>query len=382
MQRPRILIFTMATDWPAAARLAGALHEAGCAVLACCPERAFLSATRYLDRCVTVADGVEFGALAQILISLIESERIELVIPGDDFAIWLMHRLRQDLRRLHPAASVTATIDRSLCRWDRQAELELKSRLPEAAAALGLRIPAQIADPDWAQAMDFATVNGAPVVVKLDRTWGGAGVRICADEAALQEALGYVPPALQALGAPVRRTLQRYIPGRTAIAVLVAWQGRLLAGFAADKLHCHPEQTGPSTVIQRIDHPDLMAAAAKLIEYFGFTGFADIEFRLEEGSGAPYLLEINPRAQPFCHLGRRFGADLCAALKAALTGAPNPAPIPIADPRPVALFPNEWCRDPASRYLTEAYHDVPWQDPGLLERLVEFARPHVALALR
>ena len=65
-----------------------------------------------------------------------------------------------------------------------------------------------------------------------------------------------------------------------------------------------------------------------------------------------------------------------------LTGAPNPPPVPIEDPRPVALFPNEWCRDPASAYFTTAYHDVPWQDPGLLERLVEFARPHVGMALK
>ena len=61
MQRPRILIFTMATDWPAAARLAGALHEAGCAVLACCPERAFLSATRYLDHAFAPHDVLLFG---------------------------------------------------------------------------------------------------------------------------------------------------------------------------------------------------------------------------------------------------------------------------------------------------------------------------------
>jgi hypothetical protein len=128
MHRPRLLIFTMATDWPAAARLARALDEAGCAVLGCCPERAFLAATRYLERCVTVADGIEFGALGQTLINLIESERIELVVPGDDFAIWLLHRLRHDLCRLHPTAPVTGIIDRSLCRQDRQAALELKSR--------------------------------------------------------------------------------------------------------------------------------------------------------------------------------------------------------------------------------------------------------------
>src|SRR5579859_783338 len=114
MHRPRVLIFTMATDWPAAARLAAALHQTGFAVLACCPSGAFLTATRFLERCVTIEDGIPFGALAQTLIDLIERERLELVIPGDDFAIWLLHRLRSDLCRQHPAAPVTRTLDRSL----------------------------------------------------------------------------------------------------------------------------------------------------------------------------------------------------------------------------------------------------------------------------
>ncbi len=29
-------------------------------------------------------------------------------------------------------------------------------------------------------------------------------------------------------------------------------------------------------------------------------------------------------------------------------------------PETVALFPNEWLRDPHSQYLTQGYHDVPW----------------------
>lgn len=378
MRAPRLLILTMAVDWPAGARLAAALQEAGFGVLAGGPAGSFLAETRFVERCITFPDGVAFPVLAQMLIDLIERERLDLVIPADDFTLWLLHRLRRDLSRAHPAAAVTLVLNASLCAPERQEALELKSRLPEAAAATGLHMPAQIVEPDWVQAMDFAALQGAPVVVKLDRTWGGLGVRICADEAALEAALRFVPRELQSLGAPVRRVLQRYIPGETAVVVLAAWQGAVLAAFALRKLHCYPEATGPSSVVELMERPDLLDAVVRLARHFGLTGFADVEFRLEAGTGAAHLLEINPRIQPQCHLGRRFGADLCAQLFAAMTGAPAPPPVPIEDHRPVALFPNEWCRDPASRHLTESIHDVPWRDPGLLRRLLAYGEQLLA----
>jgi hypothetical protein len=36
----------------------------------------------------------------------------------------------------------------------------------------------------------------------------------------------------------------------------------------------------------------------------------------------------------------------------------------------IALFPQEWMRDPASEYLTSGYHDVPWEEPELIRACV------------
>ena len=44
-------------------------------------------------------------------------------------------------------------------------------------------------------------------------------------------------------------------------------------------------------------------------------------------------------------------------------------------PRTVALFPTRvQARNAESPYLTSAYHDVPWDDPDLLEASVAIAR--------
>jgi hypothetical protein len=33
----------------------------------------------------------------------------------------------------------------------------------------------------------------------------------------------------------------------------------------------------------------------------------------------------------------------------------------------VALFPQEWKRDPASQWLSRAFHDVPFEEPEMLQ---------------
>jgi hypothetical protein len=45
----------------------------------------------------------------------------------------------------------------------------------------------------------------------------------------------------------------------------------------------------------------------------------------------------------------------------------------------VALFPQEWMRDPASPYLTNAFHDVPWDDPALIRAWMESQQARPAL---
>jgi hypothetical protein len=32
----------------------------------------------------------------------------------------------------------------------------------------------------------------------------------------------------------------------------------------------------------------------------------------------------------------------------------------------IALFPQEWKRDPESPFLSSAYHDVPWDEPAVV----------------
>ena len=91
-----------------------------------------------------------------------------------------------------------------------------------------------------------------------------------------------------------------------------------------------------------------------------------LDFILEEGTGTAYLLEMNARATQTCHLSLGPGRNPVAALVASITGRPYEAAPGLTDRDTIALFPAEWKRDPASSYLSSAYHDVPWDVPELL----------------
>ena len=87
---------------------------------------------------------------------------------------------------------------------------------------------------------------------------------------------------------------------------------------------------------------------------------------LEQNSGDPYLLEMNPRATQAGHLTLGEGRDLPAALCAVMCGKPVRPSSKITENDTIAYFPQEWLRDPKSVFLKTAYHDVPWEAPDFV----------------
>jgi hypothetical protein len=112
--------------------------------------------------------------------------------------------------------------------------------------------------------------------------------------------------------------------------------------------------------------------ARRLVEGFGMSGLLGLECVLADGSGEAYLIEINRRIVPGTHRGRELGVDQCAALHAALDGLPSPTRTDLEAGEEVVRvsFPQEWLRDPQSRWLREYPVDVPWDEVELLAAMV------------
>ena len=108
------------------------------------------------------------------------------------------------------------------------------------------------------------------------------------------------------------------------------------------------------------------------------SGFSGIEFRVEQTTGAAYLLEINRRITPGAPTSDLVGIDLCAALHAAVTGGESNVPydVPPGTDRIVVRFPQEWLRDPESPYLSGYPIDAPWDDPDVFEAMLAMRKEH------
>ncbi len=169
----------------------------------------------------------------------------------------------------------------------------------------------------------------------------------------------------EALSPPVRTVnLQAFVPGRPATSAFACWKGRVLASIHMDVLETlYPR--GPATVMRRIDCPRMEQAAVQLAERFGLSGLHGLDF-VRDKKGQPHLIEMNPRATQASAFALGPGHDLAAALAGCVTPAAR-WPRPLLTENPViALFPQEWRRDPQSPWLHSAYPDVPWDDPGVL----------------
>lgn len=236
----------------------------------------------------------------------------------------------------------------------------------------------------------WLTQHKFPAVIKIDGTWGGEGVSMVHDHEEAQWVFGLMvsrPPMgraiarmlldrdpsffLNSLKAAQRTvTLQDFIPGTPANRAVACWQGKVLAGISVEAIRTH-HPTGPATVVRVIENSEMSEAVNRLVRRLGISGLWGMDFILEASTGAAYLIEMNPRATPICHLPLGAGRNLPAALYAQLTGTPPPSPPATINHDVIAMFPGEWQRDPASPYLRSEYHDIPWDESGLIQDCID-----------
>lgn len=379
----RILVATT-LRWAVAARLAIALDSLGCKVEAWCPAGHPLEQTRAAGR----LHRASVLSPQQSLRRAIRAMQPDLVVPCDDESARLLDRLYHRSRPGGPAADLHRLIGRSLGVPTSCSLASRRGELMRRAAAMGIRSPETRELSSAAMLEDWLVQYGLPTVLKVDGSWGGQGVSIVHDveqaRAAYRRAIhpswkrSLIELVLRRDPAPLLRqlggrepvvTAQRFIKGRVANRAAACWHGEELAGTSVVALQTNGS-TGPATVVQVIDSDEMAGASRRLIRSLGLSGLVGLDFVIEEGSGDAYLIEMNPRATPICHLALGAGYDLPVALIARLRGEDPPAAVARPLHEIVALFPGEWRRDHLSPYLSTAFHDVPWQEAALVDECV------------
>lgn len=385
--KPSVLV-TTTCHWFPTARLAVALANAGFTVGAAHPSRHPLCKT------TAVSKTYPYRGLAPLtsFAVAISAMKPDLIVPADDYAARNLHSL-YDRESRSGKGELGALIERSLGSPESFSVVNARSAFMQLAEQSGVRVAQTQVIATAGELRRWISRVGLPTVLKADGTSGGDGVRIVHTLEDAEQALRdlQAPPLLaraakralvdqdQTLLWPSllrRRSLvnaQAFVSGSEATSTVACWKGKILASLHFEVLK-KADSAGHATVVRLIENADMSKAAEIMVRRLNLSGLLGFDFILEADTGHAYLLEINPRATQVGHLTLGHGRDLPAALYSAVSGESlQPAPI-VTDRDTIALFPQEWIRDPGSEFLRSAYHDVPWEEPELVRACVQAGR--------
>ncbi len=377
MSTPILLVAT-ATRWYGAARMPRALAKAGFEVTLLTPKNSLAEKSRFVSKLSHPPDNATPAQWVATFAAAVRATTPRIVLPCDDMAFRLLALLaKSSPPGMQPESQLqlASLIRDSLGEPAHYRESIDKTRLPRAAATAGVLMPPSIVTTEFDEAERFAATRGGQVVLKRGHSSGGDGVEILArhDDLARAFAALQKPDVLNLEDSDSGRVLvQARVTGTVKAYTFLAWGGKVLTGYAGERMAIGPDEKGPITVNRYHHDAQLREAVAKLVQGLGMTGLAAFEFIVDDASGDPYLLEINRRLSGGTHRGSDFDVDHAAALLAAVHGRPVPTRATL-DPDEEHLsvhFPQEWLRDPHSSWLRDYPVDVPWDDPGLLKTLV------------
>jgi hypothetical protein len=385
VRKPRVLL-AESSRWTCAHRIAIALSGAGAEIWAICP-----SSNHPLLKTRAVTRTLPYSALHPLdsLASAIAVAEPQLIVPCDDLVVYHLHQLHSRIIRTHGAASPLAQlIEKSLGSAVHYAVTSSRSKLLRVAHEEGLLVPDTRELTKTSDLEQWSAKYGSPSVLKIDRTWGGRGVQIARtpEEAeSLYRKMTGLFGDLRAIKEFVVNddpiwlrprwnrsrpaiTIQKYIDGRAANCGVVSWKGQVLAAIAVEAVETQG-RTGPATVVRVVDSPDMIRCAERLASRLEFSGFFGLDFVIEKGTGVPYLIEMNARCTPVCHLRLGPGRDMIEALCAQLSGRVAREEIPVTQNELIAYFPQALQGD--SQFLQSSYQDVPEGEPELVQMLLD-----------
>jgi hypothetical protein len=387
MSAPRVLVATLAIDYPAPARLPWELKQAGCDVALFAPAGSLAAHASHVDRRAIAAGRATTAAWAELLVREIDAFDPAIVLPGDDAMVRMLLGLALDPPPGAGSARLATLARASLGNLALACDSIDKTRLFELARAAGLKVAEGGVATSGDEAVAIAASLGYPVIVRAGLGSGGEGTTRCESADDVAEAIrgvrtpdGWTPPG------PGRVLVQRWVDGPVIVRASLAWRGDEVAGSTRGRLATYPHALGPGSAVVYAGIPSIAEATRTLLRALDASGFVGTQFIVEPRTGAPLLLEINRRMIPATYGSRYAGIDQAQALAAMLRGErwdglddlpPGPGPR-------LALFPQEWYRDVDSPWLADLPCDAPWHDPALFRAMLRLpvdADPSV-LALR
>ena len=380
---PKVLL-TDTNRWALSARLAISLAEAGCQVSVVCPTPGHpLLKTRAVQRSFPYS---AMNPLESLLAAIHEVEP-DIIVPACDRGVRHLHRLYERAKAGGSGGSKLADlIERSLGSPAGYSTVTSRNDFLALAREEGIRVPSISGLNTGEELKAWEQQVPLPWVLKADGTCGGGGVKIARTPEEAEEALVQLPRTFR-LTRAIKRLLvnrdafwlrswfdrakhpisvQSFIVGHPANCAVFAWKGRVLACTGVEVVSA-AGLTGPASVVRLVDNAAMTSAAEKIAARLSMSGFFGLDFVIDQ-AGTPFLIEMNPRATPPCHLRLGEGRDIPGALLAELTGRPHQDAPPVTRNEMIAYYPQPDDSNPA--LLQGCYQDIPHSEPELIQELL------------
>jgi predicted ATP-grasp superfamily ATP-dependent carboligase len=348
--------------------LTRSLGRTGHRVIVCASRRSSIAgASRYAaDRVVVPSSLGEPIEFADAIGDAVARFSADILIPVSEAALLAILPRRDALRPcIVPFAAAEKFVD--ICD---------KSLVLAAAVRHGIAVPRQQV---LRSNSDLARLKGDlqfPVVVKPARSVANtgptrlkSGAAHARDQSTLDGVVGRIPSEAY----PV--LVQQRVMGAGIGVFILLWDGEVRAAFAHRRIREKPPSGGVSVLSESVAlDPDLLARSVALLRDFDWQGVAMVEYKLDEKTGEPYLMEVNGRFWGSLQLAIDAGVDFPNLLVAAACGDPTP---PVGDYKIGVRLRWEWgdVDNLAMRFRrSPAALALPQGTPGRLRGAVDFAR--------
>lgn len=247
----------------------------------------------------------------------VKAHDVDMVVPLTDASVMALLVHADDIRpAILPLAS-SETFRR----------VSDKAVVAAAAATLGIAVPRHVRvdrRTELVEVLQSDRVN-YPIVLKPARSVAGAGAQRARHGVvhALDPANGLRWAATLPDGAfPL--LVQERITGYGIGVFLLLWRGQLLAAFAHRRLREKPPSGGVSVLCESVRlTPDMLERSRSLLEHFGWSGVAMVEYKRDSSSGRDVLMEINGRFWGSLQLAIDAGVDFPTILADAALAVPH-----------------------------------------------------------
>jgi predicted ATP-grasp superfamily ATP-dependent carboligase len=352
----------------AALALTRSLGATGHRVVVCSSRRRSLAGTsRYASEQVVVPDPLTSPAdFANAISDAVRRFSADVLLPVTEASL-LAALPRRDsfLPCVVPFASPQRFLD--ICD---------KSLVLAAAARRGIAVPRQHVIQSPAALAGLTGQLHFPVVAKPARSVSDdgsgrvkSGTVHAGDESTLERVIGGIPSK----AFPV--LVQERVVGPGIGVFVLIWNGEVRAAFAHRRIREKPPSGGVSVLSESVAlDPDLLARSVALLRDFEWQGVAMVEYKIDERSSIPYLMEVNGRFWGSLQLAIDAGVDFPNILVDAACGKPVR---PVPEYRIGVRLHWEWGdvdnlvmrlrRSPTALAL-------PQGAPGRLKGIVDFAR--------